>query len=98
MLLLRCTRAGSAADDVFSLNTSAADGYNPYVTSNADNQLADQLVYENIFNVDDDYNLTSRIITSYEDTDGTYWYFSGTNSLEIADSNFKTDQIKYNWA
>jgi hypothetical protein len=36
-----------AADAIFSLNSCAADGFNPYTTKNDDNRLVDELVYEN---------------------------------------------------
>ena len=88
--------AGAAADSVFSLNSKAADGFNPYVTTNTDNRLADRLVYENIFDVDDDYNLTSRVITDYKDTDGTYWYFTVDTSIKMHDgSNLTAKDVAY---
>lgn len=80
----------AAADKVFSLNSKAADGFNPYTTKNADNRTADQLVYENIYDVDEDYNLTSRIITSYETSDGTYWYFHVDTSILMHDGEHLT--------
>ncbi|MEG1632903.1 MAG: ABC transporter substrate-binding protein [Oscillospiraceae bacterium] len=81
------TEVGSvhAADSIFSLNTRAKEGFNPYVTKSTDNQLLCQLVYENIFNVDEDFNLSSRIITDYEDKDGTYWYFHVDTSILMHD-------------
>lgn len=85
-----------AADSVFSLNSDAESGFNPYTTSSADNRLADQLVYENIFEVDDDYNLSSRIITKYETSDGLYWYFYVDTGIEMHDgTNLTAADVAY---
>lgn len=82
-----------AADDVFSLNSCAAAGFNPYTTKNSDNRLLDGLVYENLFEVDDDFNLSSRIVTKWESVeDGAYWYFTIDTSIEMHDGETLTAQ------
>ncbi len=80
----------SAADDVFSLNCDFDQSFSPYVTTNADNLLVDQLVYENIVELDDDYGLTSRVITSWESVDGQYWYFKVDTSILFQDGSSLT--------
>ena len=86
----------SAVDSVFSLNSCADDGFNPYVTLNADNLLVDQLVYENVFELDNDYNLSSRVITEYESTDGQYWYLTVDTSILMHDGeNLTATDVSY---
>lgn len=86
----------SAADSVFSLNSYATDGFNPYVTQNADNLLVGQLAYENVFELDNEYNLSSRIITDYESTDGQYWYFTVDTSIKMHDGeNLTAYDVSY---
>lgn len=71
--------AGAAADDVFSLAVEYNKGLNPITTKSSLNQMVSGLVYDQLFEVDDNYNLSSRIL---ED-----WYFSdnGTLVLELRD-------------
>lgn len=85
-----------AADDIFSLKACAEDGFNPYTTKNTDNRLLDQLVYENIFEVDDDFNLSSRIIKSWKCVDGVYWYFTVDTGIVMHDgANLTAKDVAY---
>jgi peptide/nickel transport system substrate-binding protein len=68
----------------------AADGFNPYTTQNSDNQLVDQLVYENIFEVDNNFNLSSRIVTNWQSVDGVYWYFTIDTGIVMSDGEHLT--------
>jgi len=71
--------AGAAADDVFSLAVEYDKGLNPITTKSSLNQMVCGLVYDQLFEVDDNYNLSSRILDD--------WYFSdnGTLVLELRD-------------
>lgn len=82
--------AAAGADNVFSLNSCAADGFNPYVTKNSDNMLVDQLVYDNVFEVDEDYNLSSRVVLDSYSTDGMYWYLTIDTSIQMHDGTTLT--------
>ena len=42
-----------AADEIFSLNYNSGASLNPYATNDTDNLLISQLVYDNIFELDD---------------------------------------------
>lgn len=72
--------AGAAADNVFSLPVEYSKGLNPITTKSSLNQMVGCLVYDQLFEVDDNYNLSSRILDD--------WYFSdnGTLVLEIRDN------------
>lgn len=62
-------------DDVFSLNCSRQDSFNPITTSNNDNFLCSQLMYDNIFEVDSSFQVSSRIISEFRSDDGINWFF-----------------------
>ena len=60
--------SGKAADQVFSLAVDLEKSLNPIKTTSTLNQMVDNLVYDRLFEVDENFNVTSRIL---ED-----WYFS----------------------
>lgn len=75
-----------AADDVFSLNYNSAASLNPYATMDSKNLLVTQLVCDNVFELDDDYNLTSRIITSWSvSAEGTWWTLKVNTDVDMHD-------------
>ena len=78
-----------AADAVFSLNYSSSESLNPYATSNSANLLVSQLVFDNVFELDDDFNLTSRIIEDdYEvSANGAYWTFTVKEGIKMHDGS-----------
>lgn len=85
-----------AADDIFSLNYNSSASLNPYATNDTNNLLISQLVYDNIFELDDDYNLSSRIILEYENTGGSYWTFTVDTSILMHDgTNLTAADVAY---
>lgn len=86
-----------AADEIFSLNYNSGASLNPYATNDTDNLLISQLVYDNIFELDDEYNLSSRIITDYETTNGgSYWTFTVDTSIKMHDgTNLTAADVAY---
>ena len=69
-------RKASAADDVFTLNYSSKNSLNPMTATNTNNQLVCDLVYENMIELDNNYNVIPRVITEWETTDGIHWLFT----------------------
>ncbi len=66
--------AGVAADNVFSLAVDFSAGLNPLKTDSSASLLACGLVYDNLFEVDAQYNLSSRVVDSYECNEaGDFW-------------------------
>lgn len=65
----------AAADDVFTLNCSKKNSMNPLVATNSNNQLVCDLVYENMVELDNNYNVIPNIITDWETENGSYWTF-----------------------
>ena len=54
--------AGDAADKVFSLAVDLEKSLNPITTTSTLNQNVDNLVYDRLFEVDENFNVTSRIL------------------------------------
>ena len=82
---------GDAADSVFSLNYNSSASLNPYATNDTFNLLISQLVFDNVFELDDSYNLSSRIIDSYElSANGTYWTFTIKEGVQMHDGSTLT--------
>lgn len=59
---------GDAADNVFSLSLDYEQSLNPVKTQSTLNQLVDCLVYDRLFEIDEDFNVSSRILSD--------WYYS----------------------
>lgn len=82
---------GDAADEVFSLNYNSSASLNPYATDDVNNILISQLVFDNVFELDENYNLTSRIIESYEvSANGMYWTFTIKEGIPMHDGSTLT--------
>lgn len=80
-----------AADDVFSLNYNSSASLNPYATNDMDNLLISQLVCDNVFELDNDFKLTSRIISEYSvSSNGTYWTFTINPDIKMHDGSTLT--------
>lgn len=56
----------AAADDVFSLNSNSNYSLNPLIATNHSNQLVCNLVYENMVELDNSFNVIPNIITGWE--------------------------------
>lgn len=79
----------------FSLNSNKSDSFNPYQTKTQENMLVAQLMYENIFEVDENYNLTSNVITEKESRDNM-WIFKVDTSIIMHDgSNLSAKDLVY---
>ena len=80
-----------AADDVFSLNYDSTQSLNPYATDNMSNILISQLVCLNVFDLDENYNLTSRVLESWEvSSNGAYWTFKVKSGIPMHDGSTLT--------
>lgn len=60
----------AAADDVFSLNYSSKYSLNPLIATNTNNQLVCALVYDNMLELDNNFEVHYNIITEYSTSDG----------------------------
>lgn len=59
---------GDAADNVFSLSVDHEQSLNPVRTQSTLNQMVDCLVYDRLFEIDENFNVSSRILSD--------WYYS----------------------
>ena len=57
--------AGAAADNVFSLAVDMSKSLNPITTRSTLNQMVDNLVYDRLFDIDENFNVTSRILDDW---------------------------------
>ena len=63
-------------DDVFSLNSNSNYSFNPLIATNHSNQLVCSLVYENMLEIDENFNVIKNIIIDWtHNEDCTYWEF-----------------------
>lgn len=79
-----------AADNVFSLNSDKDYSFNPFSTTSTSNILCTQLMYDNIFNVDEAFEVTPVMITDYSSEDGKSWRFTVDNDIKFWDGSTLT--------
>lgn len=77
----------NAVDNVFSLNCSRADSFNPFTTESAVNLLCSQLMYDTVFELDSSFAVSSKIIKSWESEDGVHWYLNVDPSVKFWDGS-----------
>lgn len=66
--------AQTKVDNVFSLNCNHKYSFNPLIATNHSNQLVCSLVYENLVELDDEFNVHPNIATEWScNEEGTYW-------------------------
>lgn len=67
----------AAEDDVFSLNSNSNRSFNPIIATNRSNQLICALVYENMLEVDNNFDIIKNLIIDWSSNeDYTYWTFT----------------------
>lgn len=67
---------GEAADNVFSLNCNRKYSFNPLIATNHANQLVCNLVYDDMVELDDNFEVIPNVITEWNYNDAaTYWEF-----------------------
>ncbi len=87
---------GDAADDVFSLSLDYEESLNPVKTQSTLNQLVDCLVYDRLFEVDENFNVTSRILSDwyYSKNEGSagVWVLKVKDGIQMHDGSTLTAQ------
>ena len=78
----------TAADDVFTLNYNSGYSMNPLVATSTSNQVVCNLIYENMIEVDNNFNPIPNVITSWTTEDGKLWTFT------VADNRYFHDGTK----
>lgn len=83
----------AAADSVFSLNYSSTHSLNPLMATNTNNQLVCSLVYENMLELDNNFELQYGVITDCVTTDGgKTWRFKVEAGRKFHDGSDVTAQ------
>lgn len=87
---------GDAADSVFSLSLDYEESLNPVKTQSTLNQLVDCLVYDRLFEVDENFNVTSRVLSDWyysknEDSAGV-WVLRVKDGIQMHDGSTLTAQ------
>lgn len=82
---------GTAKDDVFSLAVDFDRSLNPLRTTSSASLSIAGLVFDNVFEVDADYNLSSRICTDWKVNDeGNFWTLYIDTSIPMHDGSTLT--------
>ena len=64
------------SDNLFSLNSNSNYSFNPLIATNHSNQLVCSLVYENMLEIDENFNVIKNVIIDWTHNDDcTYWEF-----------------------
>lgn len=67
----------AGADNIFSLNCNMNYSFNPLIATNRSNQLVCSLVYENMVEVDNNFEVIPNVLDEGKcNEDGTYWTFN----------------------
>ena len=77
----------AAADRIFSLNSNQKYSLNPLIATNHANQLICDLVFENMVELDDNFEVIPNLITEWRYTDdvGKTWEFTVAEGHEFHD-------------
>ena len=79
-----------AVDNVFSLNINRDVSLNPMTTTDANNVLCTQLMYENIYNVDNTFTASSNIVLEASCDNGINWMLTIDTSVTFWDGSTLT--------
>jgi len=88
--------AGASADKVFSLAVDLEKTLNPITTKSTLNQMVDNLVYDRLFEIDENFNLSSRILSdwyySVNDAGTGVWVLTVRDDIQMHDGSTLTAQ------
>jgi len=92
--------AGQAADNVFSLAVDLEKSLNPITTRSTLNQMVDNLVYDRLFEVDENFNVSSRVLEDWyyskNDQGGGTWVLTVRDGIQMHDGSMLTaEDIRY---
>lgn len=85
-------------DSTFKLSFTKSDSLNPFDAVTQNNQIIGQLVFESLFDIDDNYKATLNIASSYEYTDKTTLKIALKNGITFSDgSTLDADDVIYSF-
>lgn len=80
----------SAADNIFSVNYDSEAGINPLTAQSANNMQFWSLLYDSVFVVENDFTVTSEVVTEYTSSDYEWWVFYIDTSITFHDGSSLT--------
>jgi len=80
------------SDGEFSLNCLKSGTFNPFTAENTANLICTQLMYDTLFELDNSFTPTPRLITDYKTSDGKCWYFYVDTTVPFWDGSTLTAQ------
>lgn len=83
-------KQSTAADDIFTLNYNTDYSMNPLTATNTNNQLVCNLIYENMIEVDNNFEAIPNVITSWTTEDGKSWTFTVADDRYFHDGSHLT--------
>lgn len=79
-------------DTTFKLSYTQSDNLDPYKAITLNNQILSRLVFESLFNLDENYKSSLNIASSYEYTDKTTLKINITRGIKFSDESELTAQ------
>ncbi len=81
----RPVEQSAAADSVFSVNYDSDAGLSPVRAVSSTNMQFWSLLYDSIFTVDENFTLSSEVVTDYSTPDNSWWVFNIDTSICFSD-------------
>lgn len=81
-----------AVDNVMTLNFDAESSLNPLSTDSELNLILAPLVFETLFDVDENFICTPKLVKEYRSEDGKCWYFYVDTTVKFHDGTTLTAQ------
>ena len=75
---------------MFSLNYDPDAGLNPIKAESSTNMMFWSLLYDSVFELDEDFNVSSEVVTGYTTSDNIWWVFNVDTSIPMTDGSTLT--------
>lgn len=85
-------QAQKAADHMFSLNYDPEASLNPIRAESSTNMMFWSLLYDSVFTLDSEFNVSSDVVESYTTTDNVWWVFNINTDIPMTDGSTLTAQ------
>ena len=82
----------AAADRLFSVCWDPEKDMNPIKAASSTNMLFSSLMYDSVFTLDEHFEPSSELVTSYNSPDNTWWVFNVDTSIPFTDGSTLTAQ------
>jgi len=83
-------QAQAAADDIFSVAYESGRGINPIIARSAANLQFSSLIYDYIYTVDENFEVSSEVVTAAVTEDNSWWVFTIDTDIKFSDGSSLT--------